>query len=259
MVLGYLDEDGALKPEYRPSEVTKAASYCKVDLRAVHGLPPQAVRALAVLSDRCNGDKRSRARVPTLARASGRSVRAWHRAFVALVVAGWAWSRGRWRGLGRQQARADSGKRHTPFRRMSDLICSSRKEQQESDPAVPGGCDTLIQAQQRTARRPTQDELLAMPRAARVAALEAWHRVSPRGGKLPPIPRYGERFTALQLDGTRDNDSSARLRVTDPGRRPKPKKRRATTMIDVKVDLVKDSTTWSSEARKVAQGDLAKP
>ena len=70
MVLGYLDEDGALKPEYRPSEVTKAASYCKVDLRAVHGLPPQAVRALAALSDRCNGDKRSRARVPTLARAS---------------------------------------------------------------------------------------------------------------------------------------------------------------------------------------------
>ena len=67
MVLGYLDEGGALKPEYRPSEVTKAASYCKVDLRAVHGLPPQAVRALAVLSDRCNGDKRSRARVPTLA------------------------------------------------------------------------------------------------------------------------------------------------------------------------------------------------
>ena len=173
MVLGYLDEGGALKPEYRPSEVTKAASYCKVDLRAVHGLPPQAVRALAALSDRCNGDKRSRARVPTLARASGRSVRAWHRAFVALVVAGWAWSRGRWRGLGRQQARADSGKRHNPFRRMSDLICSSRKEQKESDPAVPGGCDTLIQAQQRTARRPTQDELLAMPRAARVAALEA--------------------------------------------------------------------------------------
>ena len=123
MVLGYLDEGGALKPEYRPSEVTKAASgFCKVDLRAVHGLPPQAVRALAALSDRCNGDKRSRARVPTLARASGRSVRAWHRAFVALVVAGWAWSRGRWRGLGRQQARADSGKRHTPFRRMSDLI-----------------------------------------------------------------------------------------------------------------------------------------
>ena len=47
------------------------------------------------------------------------------------------------------------------------------KGQKESDPAVPGGCDTLIQAQQRTARRPTQDELLAMPRAARVAALEA--------------------------------------------------------------------------------------
>ena len=174
MVLGYLDEGGALRPEYRPSEVRQAeGGYCRVDLTAVHGLPPQAVRALAALSDRCNGDKRSRARVPTLARASGRSVRAWHRAFVALVVAGWAWSRGRWRGLGRQQVRADSGKRHNPFRRMSDLICSSRKEQKESDPAVPGGCDTLIQAQQRTARRPTQDELLAMPRAARVAALEA--------------------------------------------------------------------------------------
>ena len=141
--------------------------------KPVHGLPPQAVRALAALSDRCNQNKRSRARVPTLARASGRSVRAWHRAFVALVVAGWAWSRGRCRGLGREQVRADSGKRHTPFRRMAELCSSSRKGQNESDPAVPGGCDTLIQAQQRTARRPTQDELLAMPRAARVAALEA--------------------------------------------------------------------------------------
>ena len=108
----------------------RPASYCKVDLNEpLHRLPPQAVRALAVLSDRCNGDKRSRARVPTLARASGRSVRAWHRAFVALVVAGWAWSRGRWRGLGRQQVRGDSGKRHTPFRRMSDLISSSRERQ----------------------------------------------------------------------------------------------------------------------------------
>ena len=175
-VLGYLDEDGKLKPEYRPSEAAKAAGgFCRVDLTSVHGLPPQAVRALAALSDRCNRDKRSRARVPTLARASGRSVRAWHRAFVALAVAGWAWSRGRCRGLGRdpfRQGRADSGKRHTPFRRMAHFISSSRERQKESDPAVPGGCDTLIQAQQRTARRPTQDELLAMPRAARVAALE---------------------------------------------------------------------------------------
>ena len=174
MVLGYLDEDGKLKPEYRPSEAAKAAGgFCRVDLTSVHGLPPQAVRALAALSDRCNRDKRSRARVPTLARASGRSVRAWHRAFIALAVAGWAWSRGRCRGLGREQVRADSGKRHTPFRRMAHFISSSRERQKESDPAVPGGCDTLIQAQQRTARRPTQDELLAMPRAARVAALEA--------------------------------------------------------------------------------------
>ena len=174
MVLGYLDEDGKLKPEYRPSEAAKAAGgFCRVDLTSVHGLPPQAVRALAALSDRCNRDKRSRARVPTLARASGRSVRAWHRAFVALAVAGWAWSRGRCRGLGREQVRADSGKRHTPFRRMAHFISSSRERQKESDPAVPGGCDTLIQAQQRTARRTTQDELLAMPRAARVAALEA--------------------------------------------------------------------------------------
>ena len=176
-VLGYLDEDGKLKPEYRPSEAAKAAGgFCRVDLTSVHGLPPQAVRALAALSDRCNRDKRSRARVPTLARASGRSVRAWHRAFIALAVAGWAWSRGRCRGLGRdpfRQGRADSGKRHTPFRRMAHFISSSRERQKESDPAVPGGCDTLIQAQQRTARRPTQDELLAMPRAARVAALEA--------------------------------------------------------------------------------------
>ena len=174
MVLGYLDEDGKLKPEYRPSEVRQAeGGYSRVDLTSVHGLPPQAVRALAALSDRCNRHKRSRARVTTLARASGRSVRAWHRAFIALVVAGWAWSRGRCRGLGRQQVRADSGKRHTPFQRMSDLISSSRERHKESDPAVPGGCDTLIQAQQRTARRPTQDELMAMPRAARVAALEA--------------------------------------------------------------------------------------
>ena len=174
MVLGYLDEDGKLKPEYRPSEVRQAeGGYSRVDLTSVHGLPPQAVRALAALSDRCNRHKRSRARVTTLARASGRSVRAWHRAFISLVVAGWAWSRGRCRGLGREQVRADSGKRHTPFRRMSDLISSSRERHKESDPAVPGGCDTLIQAQQRTARRPTQDELLAMPRAARVAALEA--------------------------------------------------------------------------------------
>ena len=174
MVLGYLDEDGKLKSEYRPSEAAKAAGgFCRVDLTSVHGLPPQAVRALAALSDRCNRDKRSRARVPTLARASGRSVRAWHRAFIALAVAGWAWSRGRCRGLGREQVRADSGKRHTPFRRMAHFISSSRERQKESDPAVPGGCDTLIQAQQRTARRPTQDELLAMPHAARVAALEA--------------------------------------------------------------------------------------
>ena len=141
---------------------------------SLHRLPPQAVRALAVLSDRCNGDKRSRARVLTLARASGRSVRAWHRAFVALVVAGWAWSRGRWRGLGRQQVRADSGKRHTPFRRMSDLICSSRKEQYESDPAVPGGCDTTQNDVQRHgSRRPTPSQLLAMSIAERVEVLRA--------------------------------------------------------------------------------------
>ena len=171
MVLGYLDEGGALKPEYRPSEVTKAASYCKVDLRAVHGLPPQAVRALAVLSDRCNGDKRSRARVPTLARASGRSVRAWHRAFVALVIAGWAWSRGRWRGLGRQQVRADSGKRHNPFRRMSDLYRSKRERLKESDPAVPGGCSTTQNDVQR--RRPTPSQLLALTVAERVEVLRA--------------------------------------------------------------------------------------
>ena len=179
MVLGYLDEDGKLKPEYRPSEAAKAAGgFCRVDLTAVHGLPPQAVRALAALSDRCNRNKRSRARVAKLARASGRSVRAWYRAFTVLVAAGWAWASGRWKGLGRRDpvgpARPDSGKRHTPFRRMAHFISSSRERQKESDPAVPGGCDTLIQAQQRTARRPTQDELLAMPCAARVAALEAY-------------------------------------------------------------------------------------
>ena len=97
MVLGYLDEDGTLKPEYRPSKAAKAAGgFCRVDLTSVHGLPPQAVRALAALSDRCNRDKRSRARVPTLARASGRSVRAWHRAFIALAVLNASPPRGPW-------------------------------------------------------------------------------------------------------------------------------------------------------------------
>ena len=183
MVLGYLDEDGKLKPEYRPSEAAKAAGgFCRVDLTSVHGLPPSAVRALAALSDRCNRDKRSRARVPTLARASGRSVRAWHRAFIALAVAGWAWSRGRCRGLGREQVRADSGKRHTPFRRMAHFISSSREKQKESDPAVPGGCDTLTQAQQRTAR-PADSRRIAGD-AARCAGSGAGgvHRIRPTEG-----------------------------------------------------------------------------
>ena len=47
--------------------------------------------------------------------------------------------------------------------------------------------------------------------------------MSPRGGKLPPLPRYGERFTAYlaRVTGIRRPGS-----VTDPGRRPEPKKRR---------------------------------
>ena len=194
MVLGYLDEDGKLKPEYRPSEAAKAAGgFCRVDLTSVHGLPPQAVRALAALSDRCNRDKRSRARVPTLARASGRSVRAWHRAFIALAVAGWAWSRGRCRGLGREQVRADSGKRHTPFRRMAHFISSSRERQKESNPAGPGGCDTLIQCT--TANRTTADSRRIAGDAARCAGSGAGGRqrmievkVSPFGSAIALDP-----------------------------------------------------------------------
>ena len=183
IVLGYLDESGALKPEYHPRAAAKAeGGFCRVDLKAVHGLPPQAVRALAALVDRCDKRKRSRARVATLARASGRSVRAWYRAFAALARAGWAWSRGRWRGLGRLPGGPlgrDSGKRHTPFRRMSALLRSTRDVQKESGPARPDGRFTPAStAQPRRPRRPTSEELRALPLAERIAALKAYGAAS---------------------------------------------------------------------------------
>ena len=179
IVLGYLDTSGKLVADYLPSAAAKAdGGFCRVDLTAVHGLPPQAVRALAALKDRCNKRKRSRARVATLARASGRSVRAWYRAFAALAVAGWAWSRGRWRGLGRLPGGPlgrDSGKRHTPFRRMSGLLRSRREVHQESGSAVPNGRFTpASEAQPRRPRKPTADELRALPLAERIAALKAY-------------------------------------------------------------------------------------
>ena len=46
--------------------------------------------------------------------------------------------------------------------------------------------------------------------------------MSPRGGKLPPMPRYGERFTRYIERVT----AIRRPGVKDPARRPKPKKRR---------------------------------
>ena len=110
----------------------------------------------------------------TLARASGRSVRAWHRAFVARwllldgrgpVAAAEVWDVSKYGPI------PENVTLHSGECPISLVVVE--KDSNESDPAGPGGCDTLIQAQQRTARRPTQDELLAMPRAARVAALEA--------------------------------------------------------------------------------------
>ena len=115
--LGYLDESGALKPEHRPSAAAKAeGGFAKVDLAAVHGLPPQAVRALAALSDRCDRRKRSRARVAKLAAASGRSVRAWYRRVC---------SAGRRRVGLVEGALAGPGPRHRPdsrFRKTSHSI-----------------------------------------------------------------------------------------------------------------------------------------
>ncbi len=178
IVLGYLDTSGKLLPDYLPSAAAKAdGGFCRVDLTAVHGLPPQAVRALAALTACCDKRKRSRAKVATLARASGRSVRAWYRAMAALIAAGWAWSRGRWRGLGRLPGGPlgrDSGKRHTPFRRMSHLHRSRRDGQKESGPAVPDGRFTPSEAQPRRPRKPTNEELRALPLQERIAALKAY-------------------------------------------------------------------------------------
>ena len=68
------------------------------------------------------------------------------------------------------------------------------------------GVIQLIQAQQFEPHDGRlQDELLAMPRrCAGSGRYEACHRVSPRGGKLPPLPRYGERFTKYLVRVTRD-------------------------------------------------------
>ena len=171
--LGYLDDDFHLLPEYRPDAAAKAeGGYVRVSLCAVHALPPAAVRALPALEDRCDGRKRSRARVATLARASGRSVRSWYRAFAALVAAGWAWSRGRWRGLGRQPARADSGKRHTSFRKSSLSSFSRRDRHKESDSLARMSDNRSSEAPQ--PRRPTGRELAKMRPEQRIAVMRAF-------------------------------------------------------------------------------------
>ena len=63
-----------------------------VDLTSVHGLPPQAVRAIAALSDRCNRHKSDPdARVTTLAACFGAGAfRAWHRRVHSVAWSSWA-------------------------------------------------------------------------------------------------------------------------------------------------------------------------
>ena len=172
-VLGYLDAAGELSEAFRPGNAAKApGGFVRVPLCAVHALPPAAVRALPALVDRCDGRNRSRARVATLAAASGRSVRAWYRAFAALVAAGWAWSRGRWRGLGRQPARADSGKRHTSFRKSSLSSFSRRDRHKESDSLARMSDNRSSEAPQ--PRRPTGRELAKMRPEQRIAVMRAF-------------------------------------------------------------------------------------